>query len=111
MDTATQVKIEAVIFTGFKYGVFERPKGRVNLSLYSDMGSGESAIVLAPRSSPLADKVAFYVIGRDLALGLDQAETLPEPIKRIARNVYADCLARSRKKVPEPWQATWHKDA
>ena len=111
MAVSTQVKTEVVKFPGFKYGVFERSEGRVNLSLYSDIGPGESASVLAPRSSPLADKVAFYVIGRDLALGLDQAETLPEPVKRIARNVYADCLARSRKKVPEPWQATWHKDA
>jgi len=108
MSTATKERIETVDFQGFKYGVFERPAGRMNLSLYADIGSGELAHVLATRSSPLADKVAFYVIGRDLALGLEQAEALPEPVKRIGRAVYEDCQKRRKE---DDWQVTWHKDA
>ncbi len=96
-------------FPSFKYGVFERPAGSVNLSLYRDIGTGEPSSVLAPRSSPLADKVAFYVIGRDLALGLEQAEALPEPVKRIGRAVYEDC--QKRRRGEDSWQGTWHKDA
>jgi len=109
MATKTRERIETLNFPGFKYNVFERPAGRIDLSLYSDIGSGEPASVLAPRSSPLADKVAFYTIGRDLTLGLEQAEALPEPVKRIGRAVYEDC--QKRRRGEESYQATWHKDA
>ena len=47
MSTATQV--ETLNFPGFKYGVFERPAGRMNLSLYADIGLGEPASILAPK--------------------------------------------------------------
>ena len=106
---STVAKVETLNFPGFKYGVFERLAGRVNLSLYSDVGSCEPASVLSPRSSPLADKVAFYVIGRDLVLGVEGAEALPKPVKRIGRAVYDAC--QKRRRGEDNWQATWHKDA
>ena len=102
--------MKKIKFHGFTYGVFERPAGKVNLSLYSDTNPGETASVLAPRSSPLANKVAFYVIGRDLLLGVEGAEALPEPVKRIGRAVYKECQKR-RRVDKRKWEGHWHKDA
>jgi hypothetical protein len=110
MDATAQAKTEIVDFPGFKYGVFEIPGGKLCLSLYADVGSNEPACVLATKSSPLADKVAFYTIGRDLALGSEQAEALPQPVKRVAKSVYEDCQARSMQRDSETRQGTWHKD-
>ncbi len=99
---------ESIDFPGFKYGAFERPTGRMNLSLYGYMDICEQVDFLAPKSSPLADRVAFYIIGRDLTLGLKRAEALPESVKIIGRTVYEDC--QKRRRGEDKWQCTWHKD-
>ncbi len=107
------VCLGAVGFPNFKYGVFERPEG-VMLSFISiDHLVGRRQSTLVPDSAPLADKVAFYRIGRDLESQLESvrevADDLPDPVKRIGRALYAHC--QKMRKDKDMFLSVIHKDA
>ena len=104
MTTETATKTETLSFPGFRYAGINVPGSEIPASLYSDLGSGEPAHVLAPRSSPLSLKVGLYMVGRDLELGIGDAESLPSDVKEAGRAVYAECQAKRGR-------GHWHKDA
>jgi len=94
---------------GFRYAGFDVPGLNISTSLINDLGTSEPAYKLASKSIPLAWKVALYMVGRDLAFGIEDAESLPEPVMEAGRLVYSEC---HRKKgeggIPV---GVWHKDA
>ncbi len=65
--------------------------------LYADIGSGEQAQVLAPRSDILLFKEVLYRGGFDLAYGVGNAGKLPEEVQEAMKLVYADCQSRARR--------------
>lgn len=103
------VKTAEVMKTpSFSYRGFDIPALRISTELIADLGTSEPAYKLAPKSAPLAWKVGLYMLGRDLALGEEDAKALPEPIKQAGRMVYEDCQARTK---PDKGSGAWHKDA
>jgi len=97
-ETSQIVKIPA-----FSYRGFELPALDMSTELINDLGTNEPAYKLAPKSAPLACRVALYTVGRDLELGEADAEALPEPVRQAGSMVYKDCQARKGR-------GAWHKD-
>jgi len=87
----------------FTYRGFDIPALDVPGELIDNLGTAEPAYKLAPKSAPLAWRVGLYMVGRDLELGEDDAETLPEPVRQAGRMAYEDCQARRGR-------GAWHKD-
>ena len=88
---------------GFAYRGFDVPAIGMPACLVDDLGTGEPAYKLAPKSSPLSWRVALYTVGRDLSLGVGYAESLPTPVREAGRLVYSDAQERKDSGV-------WHKD-
>lgn len=94
---------QKVKLPGFRYGGFDVPGLELSASLTDDLGTSEQAYKLAPKSAPLSWKVSLYMVGRDLEIGSEEAEALPNPVKEVGRMVYSDCQKRKA-------EGTWHKD-
>jgi len=75
-------------FPSASYRGIDIPGSKILKTLYSDFGTSEEAYNLAPKSSPLSLKAGLYLIGRDLAYGIGDADSLPEPVKEAGRLVY-----------------------
>ncbi|MEW6664144.1 MAG: hypothetical protein AB1512_02840 [Thermodesulfobacteriota bacterium] len=88
---------------GFRYKGFDVPAIDIPVSFFEDTGTGEPACKLAARSAPLAWRVAFYSIGRDLALDIEDAEALPASVKDAGKLVYFDAQERMA-------GGGWHRD-
>jgi len=88
---------------GFTYRGFDVPAIGMPASLIDDLGTGEPAYKLAPKSTPLSWRVALYSVGKDLSLGIEDAESFPMPVKEAGRLVYSDAQARQGR-------GCWHKD-
>jgi hypothetical protein len=97
-ETAKALKVP-----GFSYRGFAVPNLTLGAELIDNLGPGEPAYKLAPKSAPLSDRVALYVVGRDLAIEEPLANDLPDSVKEAGRQVYADCQARQGR-------GCWHKD-
>lgn len=98
VETAKTAKIP-----GFTYREFDVPAIGMLAPLIGDLGTGEPAYKLAPKSTPLSWRVALYTVGKDLSLGIEDAESLPTPVKEAGRLVYSDAQARQGR-------GCWHKD-
>ena len=94
---------ETLKFPGFTYMGFDIPGLEIPTSLIDDLGPGEPAYKLVPKSIPLAWRVGLYLVGRDLSLGIEDAEYLPEPVKKAGKLVYQDTQKRKGR-------GGWHKD-
>lgn len=84
----------------FSYRGFDVPAIGLPDSLIDDLGTYKPAYELAPKSIPLAWRVAFYTIGGDLSLGIESANSLPDAVKEVGGLVYS---ASER-------EGGWHKD-
>lgn len=104
IETATVLKIPS-----FSYAGFDVPGLDISTHLIDNLALGDTlhrhpACELVPKSIPLAWEVGLYIVGRDLAFGIEDAEPLPEPVKEAGRLVYSYCQKREGIGV-------WHKDA
>jgi len=88
---------------GFSYRGFVVPGMTLGIELINNLDTGEPACKLAPKSAPLSDRVALYIVGRDLAMKEPLAKKLPESVKEAGRRVYENCQARQA-------HGCWHKD-
>ena len=89
--TTTQ---SAIALPDFRYTGIDNSAHILERQLYNDLGPGEPAYVLSPRSAPASLKVSLYRVGRDLTFGLNDADNLPESVKEAGRLVYEDCEKR-----------------
>ena len=95
--------VKTMNIPSFTYRGFDVPAIGMPACLVDDLGTGEPAYKLAPKSSPLSWRVALYTVGRDLSLGVEDAESLPTPVKEAGRLVYSDAHERKGR-------GGWHKD-
>lgn len=100
MVTETAQKLN---IPGFTYRGFDVPGLEISTDLIDNLETNKQVYELAPKSVPLAWRVGLYMVGRDLALGNEDAEALPEPVRQAGSMVYEDCQARKGRGV-------WHKD-
>jgi len=94
---------KALKVPGFSYRGFAVPNLTLGAELIDNLGTGEPAYKLAPKSAPLSDRVALYIVGRDLAIEEPLASDLPDSVKEAGRLVYEGCQARQGR-------GCWHKD-
>jgi hypothetical protein len=88
---------------GFTYRGFRVPPLNLGAELIDNLGTGEPAYKLAPGSVPLADLVALYMVGMDLAIGEQLANGLPDSVKEAGRLIHEGYQARQGR-------GCWHKD-
>ena len=84
--------------------VFSIPSLEISYSLFDNLGTSKPAYGIAPRSSPLSFRVALYLIGRDLKLGIEDTLKLPESVRTSGTLVCEDAHKRTGR-------GAYHKDA
>ncbi len=97
---------EKLKLSKFKYAGFEVPSLEMNGGeLYANLQTEKPAYELAPQSIPLAWKTAYFLVGRDLSLGINDfgVESLPDEVKEFGTNIYNECQAKNGR-------GHWHKD-
>lgn len=92
---------------GFSYRNFDMPNLSLGAELIQNLGTSEEAYKLAPKSTPLAWRIALYTVGRDLEIGEPLADELPESVKEAGRLVYKDAHDRKARNA----SGCWHKEA
>jgi len=90
----------------FSYRNFDAPNLSLSAELIQNLDTSEEAYKLAPKSAPLAWRVALYTVGRDLEIGEPLADELPESVKEAGRLVYRDAQNRKERNA----SGCWHKD-
>ena len=78
MATATADIVE---HSNFTYQGIAVPALRINREVLADLGTGEQASVLAPKSVPYAWKVGEYLVGRD------QPASFEAPVRNAGKMV------------------------
>ena len=89
---------------GSSYRNFNLPNLSLGAELIENLGTSEEAYKLAPKSAPLAWRVALYTVGRDLEIGEPLADGLPESVKEAGRLVYKDAHDRKARNASGCWQ-------
>ena len=109
---ATHIKPEPpgkLELPGFMYRNFEVPSIDLSASLIENPRSDKYVHELAAASAPLQWRVALYHVGRGLAWGGEEAQRLPEAVRKAGRDIYENaqqCRAGTR-----AGEGTFHNDA